>query len=274
MPVRVLILGRTGMLGHQVESYLRSDKRFEVFATERNAANPDFGVFKLDIGSVGQLDNVMTQVRPHYVVNCIGLIKQRLQHDEKHFFEVNGLFPRQLSNVCQQHEAKLVHISTDCVFSGSTGSYNESDVTDPIDLYGYSKLMGEFGVGPEFMILRTCIVGYELQGNFGLLEWFLREKKEISGFSNAFFSGITTRELSKIIAYIIEVGYNPGLFHVGSNRMSKFEFLCLVNEILKLDKKIVENKTFCIDRSLDCSLFQSTFEYSISPLPEQLENYL
>lgn len=208
--MKILILGITGMLGHTLWGHLCTDSDWEVYGTCRKT-----DVLAQDLPEVFRLERVTTEVdaedfvalrqvieriRPDWVINCIGLIKQQqLAQEAVPAISLNALLPHRLAKVCKENGARLLHISTDCVFSGASGNYTEKDTADAEDLYGRTKLLGEVDY-PHCLTLRTSIIGHELNGKHGLLEWFLAQKGTIKGFRRAFFSGLPTIELARVIS--------------------------------------------------------------------------
>lgn len=256
------------MLGHKL--WQTFAPRFETYATlrrppEHYAAAGIFdeshAVSGVAVEDFETVTRALESVRPDVVVNCVGIVKQLdAAHDAIPSITVNALFPHRLAAVCAQVDARLIHLSTDCVFSGSTGNYSETDQPDATDLYGLSKLLGE-AKGANCLTVRTSMIGRELEGAHGLLEWFLSNVSNsggsVRGFRHAIFSGFTTQALAEVIALI--VSDHPelnGLRHVSAEPINKFELLSLINHAYKLDIKITPDENFRCDRSLDSSLFR------------------
>ena len=208
--------------------------------------------------------NFLISTKPTHIVNCAGVINHKIQRNQiDQAFFINSIFPVFLSSICNKLEIKLIHISTDCVFSGSKGNYVESDVSDGKDFYSYSKKLGE-QLNNFTSIIRTSIVGHEHSNHKGLLEWFLNSKtNKIFGYKNAYFSGLTTLELSKIILkYFIKRDKLKGkLVHVAGEKISKLELLKIMNCIYDKKKNIFEDRKFKIDKSLDSSYFTKLTKY-------------
>jgi dTDP-4-dehydrorhamnose reductase len=276
---RVLVLGATGMLGHRL--WAEVAERFEAAATVRGSSIPGSAAGVLDpartlcsisVSDPQSLDRALAEFRPDAVVNCIGMVKQRPEADDPvALMEANSLFPYRAEAACARHGARLIQISTDCVFSGRRGSYAEDDVPDPIDLYGRSKLAGE-PEGAETLVLRTSMIGRELDRASGLLEWFLAQDGKVSGFPNAIFSGPTTPVLSRLICDLIEGdGLRAGRFHVGADRISKFELLGLVRDAFGLTTEIEPDPAVRIDRSLDASLLRDAAGWHPPAWPEMIQ---
>ncbi len=275
--MRVLVLGATGMLGHKVCQVLAG--AWDVYATVRRAAGstaPFVGAGRA-IGHVsaedfGTVAGAIESVRPEVVVNCIGIVKQaEAARDPVASITVNSLFPQRLARECQQRRIRLIHISTDCVFSGRKGAYSESDMPDPEDLYGRSKLLGEVE-GAGCLTLRTSMIGREPQTSFGLVEWFLaQDGKEVSGYRRAIFSGFTTIALARIISEVI--ARHPdlnGLYHVASEPISKFDLLSLVKEVYGLRIEIRPDETVLSDRSLNGGRFRQATGFTAPGWPEMV----
>ncbi len=193
------------------------------------------------------------------VVNAIGIIKQLdAARAAIPSIRVNALFPHELATACASRGARLIHISTDCVFSGDRGTYTEDSIPDARDLYGRSKLLGEVSDAPNAITLRTSIVGRELHGALGLFEWFLSQRgSRIRGFSRAIFSGVTTIVLSDLIGDLIEREQLSGLWQVSAAAIDKLTLLSELRDALEVDIGIDPDDSLVIDRSLDSSRFQS-----------------
>jgi dTDP-4-dehydrorhamnose reductase len=258
---RVLILGATGMLGHRLWSHCA--ERFEATATVRQDSipaaaesilDPQRTITGLGVGDPAGLDATIRDSAPDVVVNCVGLVKQRPEAaDPVALVAANSLFPHQVEEACGRHGARLIQISTDCVFSGERGNYAESDRPDPADLYGRSKLAGE-PEGETTLTLRTSMLGRELERASGLLEWVLSATGTISGFPNAIFTGPTTPVLCRLIGDLIEA--DPGLhgtWHVGAAPIAKLELLRMIRDRFGLEIEIEPDPSVRIDRSLDSS---------------------
>lgn len=268
--MRILILGGDGMLGHRLFSYMRHRHDVRVTLRQDLAAYERFGIFTrensfaaADLRVPDRLSAILADFQPQVIVNGVGVVKQRPEGQE-HIgnLEINSLLPHRLALVCRAIGSRLIHISTDCVFSGKRGNYNEDDTPDPVDVYGYCKLLGEV-VGPDAITLRTSIIGTELRRKTGLIEWFLAQKGEVKGYKNAIFSGFTTLELSRIIErLIVQPLSNSGIYHVSSEPVSKYDLLCMVRDRLRLPVEIVPDYEVRCDRSLDSTSFRKKFNYS------------
>ncbi len=205
-------------------------------------------------------------------VNCIGVVKQLIKaQDAATCIHTNSLFPHQLYELCRQRNIRLIHVSTDCVFSGKKGGYTEADPPDAEDLYGRSKLLGEV-TKPGALTLRTSFFGPEIKNHTGLLDWFLASKGIVHGYTNAIFSGFTSFALARLIGEIIYK--NPdlsGLYHLSSSPISKFDLLSRIREGLNLDTRIEPYSDFHCDRSLDSSRIRKDASLGIPSWNEMIE---
>lgn len=208
----------------------------------------------------GSVERALDAVGPDVVVNCIGVVKQAdVAADAAWLIRLNALFPHELAAACQARGIRLIHISTDCVFSGRRGGYGERDTPDPVDPYGRSKLAGE-PWGPHVLTLRTSMIGWELGGRQqGLLEWFVAQRGgTVRGYTQAVFSGPTAPVLSRAILDTIERrGDLHGTWHLAARPIAKHDLLEAIRWALRLDVEIVPDGNLQIDRSLDASGFSS-----------------
>jgi dTDP-4-dehydrorhamnose reductase len=278
--VKVLILGGSGMLGHKL--WQTCATRFDSYTTVSGDVREytELGIFdsKRLIGDVRAedattLERAIGQVRPDVIVNCVGVVKQHpLASDTVASSTVNSLFPHRAAQLAHDRGARFIHISTDCVFSGLKGNYTEDDLPDPTDLYGRSKLLGEV-TGENCLTIRTSMIGRELRGSRGLLEWFLACRGEsVHGFSRAIFSGLTTQTLSEVIArLIVEHPHLTGLWHVAANPISKFDLLTLVKQTYGLVIDIERDESFVCDRSLNGERFRAATGIQIPGWTEMIE---
>lgn len=278
---RVLILGGAGMLGHKV--WQRLQRRFRVFVTLRSSDALDVVrtlggmgeevASRVLVGVNGEefatVERALDQVRPQVVVNCIGIIKQLPgASDPVLSIGVNSLLPHLLARSASLRGARLIHISTDCVFAGRRGIYRESDPPDAEDLYGRSKLLGEVA-GAGCVTLRTSIIGRELRASSGLVEWFLSNRGgSVDGYDNAIFSGLTTLQLADTIGDVIERHASlEGLYHVSNEPIDKLTLLRLLDDAYGAGVIIRPSSAVRIDRSLDSTRFREATAWTPSPWP-------
>ena len=264
--LKVLILGGGGMLGHKLSQQFRKD--FETWVTLRGGAAEyaDYGLFDndrivphTDASSFDAVVRAIRTVHPDAVINCIGVIKQLpTANDALVSIEVNALFPHRLANVCAAAGVRLIHISTDCVFSGNRGHYTEADVSDAQDLYGRTKFLGEIS-GDGLLTLRTSIIGRELKTTSGLVEWFLSQRGgKVHGWTRAIYTGLTTMALGRVIADVLTRHTElSGVYQVASSPITKYELLCLLNDAYRAGVKVERSEDVIIDRSLDGKRLQA-----------------
>ena len=263
--MRICVLGAGGLLGHMLIRILSESHDVHGSTKEMPSDSLPLSKFLSQdkwIGGVNALDppsfvRVFESNQFDVVINCIGLIKQRNQDsDDRVMMKVNGEFPHALAQVANKHGVKVFQVSTDCVFSGISGNYVESDQADPIDTYGKSKLQGEI-VDKTNLTLRTSHIGRELSVRKSFAEWVLSQKgKQVNGYRHAIYSGLTTQELSKVIsAIIVEAPKAVGLFHISSESISKLEIINKLNELLDLQIKVIPDDSVQIDRSLNSNRF-------------------
>lgn len=269
--MRVLVLGATGMLGNAMLRTLSAPGQLEVFGTvrgessrqlfdERFSGNLISGV---DIENPDSIVRAFAESRPEAVINCVGLVKQLADaNDPLQAVPVNTLLPHRLAGLCAATGARLVQISTDCVFSGAKGNYLESDFPDAHDLYGRSKLLGEVDY-PHAITLRTSIIGHEMRGNRSLLGWFLSQEGSVKGFTRAIFSGLPTVELATIIRdTVLPKPDLRGLYHVAASPIDKYSLLKLIARAYDKKIEIIPEDGFIIDRSLNAGRFKDATGYT------------
>lgn len=275
--MKVLVLGASGMLGNAVLRVMHEDSALEVFGSVRANNVPATYANKLashiitgcDVGDTDALVKLFAKVKPDVVINCIGLVKQLAQvNDPVITLPINAMLPHRLANLCALIGARLIHMSTDCVFSGLKGNYTEQDISDAEDLYGKSKLIGEVDCS-HVITLRTSIVGHELNSAHGLIGWFLAQQGSCMGYRRVIFSGLPTVVLAKIMRdVVIPKPELSGVYHVAAEPISKYDLLKLVAEVYGKTIEIIPDDTLVIDRSLNADRFYSTTGYKPPAWPE------
>lgn len=277
-----MVFGATGMLGHRVIRELAS-RGHTVAATSREgvaaqALSPRYlsGVDaweEFSVDSVRPLGNMLDRMRPEAVVNAIGLVKQRKEADlAVPAIRVNALFPQELAAACRQRRIRVVHVSTDCVFSGRRGQYVEPDVPDALDLYGRTKALGEID-GAGCVTLRTSMIGWELRGRNGLLEWLGSQRgMRIRGFRRAIFSGLSAAEVARVIGNLLDRWPAlDGLWHVSASAISKYDLLTGMRDALGWRDIVIEpDDEFCCDRSLNSERFRKATDWEAPEWPPML----
>lgn len=275
--MKILVLGASGMLGNSMLRVMAETAAHDVRGTARSAtvlrhfepALAERIVTGLDVGHFDALTKLFADIRPEAVINCIGLVKQLAEaEDPLQALPVNSLLPHQLARLCALAGARLVHISTDCVFNGNKGNYRETDTADAEDIYGRSKFLGEVAY-PHTVTLRTSIIGHELSGVHGLVSWFLAQSGSVKGYRRAIFSGLPTVELSRIVRDIIlPQPALSGLFHVAAAPISKYDLLKLVATAYAKQIAVEADDNLVIDRSLNADRFHDATGYVVPPWPD------
>jgi dTDP-4-dehydrorhamnose reductase len=265
--MRILILGADGMLGHKMVTVLERD--YEVHVTLRDKfITESFWAYnniktsrlseKVDVADISNLTAVIKMVEPKAIINCTGIIKQKAESKSAiPSIKINSLFPHQLADYCASYGIRLIHFSTDCVFSGIKGNYSEIDIPDPTDLYGRSKLLGELNY-PGCLTLRTSIIGWELKNRASLLEWFASQRgKTIKGFNKAIYSGVSTSVLANLTGNLLSMFPDlSGIYHVSSNLITKYDLLVKLRDKLGWSDIAIEpDDSVIIDRSLNSACF-------------------
>jgi len=276
----VLVLGGEGMLGHKVFQTLSAtlpDVCCTVLGRKAEEAYRRIDLFQtpqvldgIDITDFARLAGLLEERRPETVVNCIGIVKQRAEADESiPSIEINSLLPHRLAEVCRPWGGRVIHFSTDCVFSGRRGGYTEEDVPDAEDLYGRTKFLGETAA-ENAVTLRTSIIGRELFHFRSLLEWFLgQDHRTVKGFRGAIYSGVTTNHMADLVAQLItdHPGLS-GLYHVVAEPIPKYDLLGLLREAYGLDVEIVPDDELQCDRSMKGDKLRDAIGYVAPPWPE------
>ncbi|RDB41815.1 SDR family NAD(P)-dependent oxidoreductase [Halomonas sp. DQ26W] len=269
--MKLLIIGANGMLGGSLHRYFSSDAGYQVMGSVRSLQAADRikimgfnNIYcQVEASKPPSIITALSSFKPDYVLNCVGIIKQLSVSDSPvSSIKINSLFPHELAEICSEYKAKLIHFSTDCVFSGETGYYQESDIPDARDIYGKSKLLGEVDYGGH-LTLRTSIIGHEIDSPISLIGWFLSQKNSINGYDKAIFSGFPTVYVAEFLDRYVFNGENiSGLYHFSSDPISKHELLKIVNEKYSLGINIQRNIEFKIDRSLNSNLLRKELSFT------------
>lgn len=274
--MRILVLGASGMLGNAMLRVMSERDGWAVYGTLRspNAALQAMAPRAQLLHGIyaDQPDSLMaafTQSRPQIVINCVGLVKQLASAEAPlEAIPINGLLPHRLAKLCELVKARLVHISTDCVFSGSKGNYREADLPDAEDLYGRSKLIGEVNY-PHAITLRTSIIGHELGRDHSLIGWFLSQQGRVKGYTEAIFSGLPTCALARVVRdFVIPNTSLHGLYHVAAQPISKYDLLQIVNREYGKALQIDTDDKVKINRSLDAFRFKEATGYVAPAWPD------
>lgn len=279
--MRILILGATGMLGSMVFTVLSASREHEVFATLRDDKMRSHFEIEVQQSLISQVDvldhdrlvEVFDQVQPDCVINCVGVIKQLASaNNPLTVLPLNALFPHKLAELCNDRGARLIHISTDCVFNGRKGAYREQDISNAEDLYGKSKYIGELHDLPNAVTLRTSIIGHELNSQDSLVDWFLSQQGAVKGYKKAIFSGLPTVELAEVIKnFVLPDMELTGLYHVSAEPIDKYTLLNLIAETYGKEVTILSDESVQIDRSLDSTRFKQNTGYQPPSWPTLIE---
>lgn len=283
--MKVLVLGGSGMLGHKLAEVLAA-AGFDTAAAVRNGAAPWPArlaavrrVAGPDVADEAGLERLLRAERPDAVLNAVGVIKQIIGGDDPSAtIHLNALYPHRLAALCRAQGSRLVHFSTDCVFSGAEAGvrgplgYREEDPADARDLYGLSKLLGE-PAGPGCLVVRTSIIGHELRGRHSLVEWFLAQDGPVRGFRRALFTGLPTVALAGVVRMLLrERSELDGVWHVGADAISKHDLLALVREAYGLSTAVLPDDDFHCDRRLDSSRFRAVTGWQPKPWDELIRD--
>lgn len=277
----VLVLGASGMLGNAVFRHFANDPGHQTFGTVRqHAALRHFAphlhphlLCGVDVLNPDWLARAFDMAKPDVVINCVGLIKQlETANDPLEALPINALLPHRIARMCSLVGARMIHVSTDCVFSGRRGDYRESDQPDATDLYGRSKLLGEVDY-PDAVTLRTSIIGHEFGRATALVDWFLAQTTpSVKGFKKAVFSGVPTVELARVMKdFVLPRPELKGLYHVAAKPIAKFDLLTLVAQQYGKTIEIVPDETLVIDRSLNAERFYEATGYVAPEWPALID---
>jgi dTDP-4-dehydrorhamnose reductase len=278
--MNILIFGASGMLGNALFKLFSDDVGIKTYGTVRsnsvkNEFRKDFHgrlLSNVHVDDWQRVCSLFDIIKPDVVINCVGIIKQLTEsHDPLMTIPINSILPHYLSKLCLARNARLIHFSTDCVFSGSKGGYVEGDFADAGDLYGRSKYLGEVDY-PGCVTLRTSIIGHELDGANSLINWFLSQNTSVKGYTKAIFSGLPTTEMAKVIRdYVIPNPSLRGVYHVSGNPISKYDLLQLVANVYGKQTDIIPDDSLSLDRSLKSGKFFETTGYRVKPWPQLIK---
>lgn len=277
---RILILGVNGMLGHSLMRYFCNADKYQVFGTVRDASYENFLnsyqnfslLSDVNVNEDDILQHVFEKTKPDFVFNCVGVVKQLTQsNDALIAIPLNSLLPHRLAKLCSFFGCRLIHISTDCVFSGTKGQYTENDPPDALDLYGRSKLLGEVDYD-NTITLRTSLIGHELRGARSLVDWFLAQEGSVLGFKRAIFSGLPTVEIARVIEdYVLPHSRLHGVYHLSVDPITKYDLLLMVKDVYGKQIEIIQDDSLVIDRSLDSTRFRQETGFEPKPWPELVQ---
>ncbi|HEY1691497.1 MAG TPA: SDR family oxidoreductase [Polyangiaceae bacterium] len=278
--MKILVLGASGMLGHKVLQTLRlqhHDVHGIIHGTRTDSPLSRVELLQgdgilegVEADDYVRLAEILRGLRPAAVVNCIGVVKQRPEATNARLsIAINALLPHQLVEICGSWAGRVIHLSTDCVFSGNVGHYSEADPSDAEDLYGKSKYLGEIGSSGErnALTLRTSMIGRELAHFRSLLEWFLGSHAgPIRGYTRAIYGGVTTNHLASLIATILSKHDGlSGVYQVASSPISKYDLLSKLRDAYRLSLEIIPDDSVVCDRSLRGEKLRAAIGYECPP---------
>ena len=265
--MKILILGGNGMAGHMIVDYFKKMTNYTVFYTSRD--NHDEESITLDVTNSWELENTIFSIKPDIIINCVGILNKKADMNPKMAFRVNSALPHQLAKLVERYNGKLIHISTDCVFSGRKGDYTEDDDLDGTSVYAKTKQYGEI-ISDKHLTIRTSIIGPELKENgIGLFLWFMKQKGIVKGYDKVFWNGVTTLELAKAIDAMIKKNVT-GLYQLGAEyKISKYELLKIIKNIFgKTDVELIRDTNEQLDRTITST--REDFYYKVPSYPEMI----
>ena len=274
-----MILGGNGMIGHQLYNSWKDNHEVKVTLRDNYEQYSHHMIFrkqdifeKIDVRAIEILKQTIIKAEPEVIVNAVGITKKNVKIDTGLTKKINSKFPHSLSEICSSNKIRLIHLSSDCVFSGKKGNYSEKDIKDAEDTYGVSKSEGEIDMS-NVLTIRKSTIGFELNNKHGLLEWFLSQSGDVFGYTNAIFTGLTTRELAKKLIYIIENQKNlSGILHLIGEKIDKYSLLKKVKKIFKIKNvNVIPSSDFMCDRSLEGEKILKVFKYDIPSWDDMLE---
>ena len=278
--MRIIIFGISGLIGNSLFTYLSKDNNLKVYGTSRrNIDSIQDNIFYFEWSSknrIKNLNSIINKCKPDLVINCIGITKHHQKKNKDDYINLNSNLPHEIAKVSNELNAKFLQVSTDCVFSGKLGNYDELAICDSKEIYGISKFNGEV-IDNFNLTIRISTLGREIGTKNGLLEWFLNQEKKCFGYKSAFFSGITTYELSQIIINYIIPNINKlnGLYHISGEKINKFLLLNKLSKVYNKKIKIIPTTDLKIDRSLNSKKFQDITGYMKKNWDDMLsKNYI
>lgn len=267
---KILVIGIKGMAGHLIFERLRKSEKFKVWGIARNIEE-NLSVFNIDVSDTNRLKYLLSEYEFDAIINCVGILNKDAEDNPSKAIWFNSYFPHFLEEITKHTLTQVIHISTDCVFDGKRGGYTELDIKDGVGFYAQSKALGEL-VNTKDLTIRTSIIGPEINRNgIGLFHWFMTQPKDakLNGFTQAFWSGITTLELSKVIEFVLENKFT-GLIQVApKQKIDKYNLLKLFNKIFRENKlTIIPDDHYKVDKSLIS--VRKDFTYQVSDYEKML----
>ncbi len=281
--MKILILGSNGLLGNTITKYFLQKEDIQTYATIRdysklelfnNKYHKNFLIIN-DILDFEETKKTLKKIKPDILINCLGITnKENLLKPSQieNCISINSLFPHMLQRICLELGTRIIHFSSDCIFSGRKGFYSENDIPDPPDIYGKSKLLGELNY-ENTLTIRKSVIGHELVSKKGLLEWFLAQKDFVHGYKNVIFSGLTVLELARVIDnYVLPRRDLKGILNLAGESISKFDLLKIIADIYKKSAQIIPNEKIQINRTLNGSQFNNLTGYKMKSWPSLIRS--
>ena len=278
--MKLLVIGANGMIGSTMFHVLSQNKDLNVFGSVRSkkviqyfsSFNSEHIISCVDVEQQDSLVKTLDQLRPDVVINCAGLTKHKINTEDPLLsIPINTLIPHRLARICKLIGTRLIHVSTDCVFSGKKGNYIEEDFTDACDVYGKSKALGEVNYS-HTITLRTSTIGHEIESTYGLLDWFLSQEGKCKGYTRAIFSGLPTVVFAQIVRDVVVPHKElSGLYHIASKPINKFDLLKMISDVYMKKIDIVPDDNLIIDRSLNSEKFKHATGYYAPEWPVMIE---
>ncbi len=266
---KVLVLGSSGMMGHVLVDYLEKNSSFDIYNLSKKIKLNSKTII-VDIENFENVREIINEISPNYIINAIGILVKDSELNIQKSILVNSLFPHYLRQISNKIGSKIIHLSTDCVFDGKKGNYDEQSPKNPLDIYGKTKDIGEI-IDNDHLTIRTSIIGPELKKNgSGLFLWLTKNKNgQVKGFEKSIWSGLTTLELSKVILYLIENDFT-GLIHISNPPISKYDLINLINNEFNLNIKIDKVDGLVSNKSLISS--RNDFKFKIKSYEEMIKD--
>lgn len=262
---KVLVIGNKGMAGHVIYQFLTLLGKYDVYGMARNVEQTA-QIFNLDVSDTEALKKII-DLQFDVVINCIGILNKDAEHNPHRAIWFNSYFPYLLQSLTKDTKTKVISISTDCVFSGKKGGYSENDSKDGEGFYAQSKSLGEIN-NEKDLTIRTSIIGPDLnQNGIGLFHWFMQQNETVTGYSQAFWSGITTIELAKVIHQAIQQNLTGLIVVASEKKIDKYNLLKIFNKVFRNDSLIVlENTDYKVDKSMHS--LRTDFAYKVPSYEE------
>ncbi|MFC0525347.1 dTDP-4-dehydrorhamnose reductase family protein [Pontibacillus salicampi] len=263
--MRILVLGGNGMAGHVIRTLLQEEREDEILYTHRNTRHTEG--YYLDCLQEEKVKELLLDVQPDYVINAIGLLNETAEQSPGDAIRINSLLPHIIKETVEEYGGRLIHISTDCVFSGKRGAYQEADEPDSSSVYGRTKSLGEI-IEPPHLTIRTSIIGPEKKDGIGLFHWFMKQQREVNGYDHVFWNGVTTLELAFFIHRALNEHWH-GLYQLTCKiAVSKYDLLLLMKEVFEKDIDIHRLSKHISDKTLRNT--RSDIQYEHKTIKEML----